>query len=167
MSGAINLSEENDINHANFLDRLQVEFERSKRYNRSFSICVFSLGGGGDENFAADLKPHIKELSKLISDVSRIPDIVVSYSSEELALIMPETPVPGAFTAADRIRKRLGEHVFEIDGKNIKLTVSMGVASFPDHAADVDALSQAAKQAMELARTREPNSIVSAAELSE
>lgn len=167
MSGAINLSEENDINFANFLERLQVELERSKRYNRSFSICVFALGGGGHEILAADLKPFIKELSNLISDVSRIPDIVVSFSSDELALIMPETPVPGAFTAADRIRKRLSEHVFQIDGKNVQLTVSMGVASFPDHASDAETLSKVAKQAMELARTREANSIVSACELSE
>jgi diguanylate cyclase (GGDEF)-like protein len=167
MSGAIDLTEENDINYANFLDRLQVELERSKRYSRSFSICVFALGGGGHEILAADLKPFIKELSKLISDVARIPDIVVSFSSDELALIMPETPVPGAFTAADRIRTRLIEHVFQIDGKNVQLTVSMGIASYPDHATEGAALSQVAKQAMELARTREPNSIVSASELSE
>src|SRR5579883_2362139 len=122
MSGAANLSEESDINYANFLDRLQVELERSKRYNRSFSICVFSLGGGGNEVLAADIKPHIKELSKLISDVARIPDIVVSCSSDELALIMPETPLPGAFTAADRIRQRLSGHMFHIDGNELKLT---------------------------------------------
>lgn len=167
MSGAINLSEENELNYANFLERLQLELERSKRYNRSFSICMFSLGGGGHELLVADVKPIVRELTKVIGEVARIPDIVVSCSSEELVLIMPETPLPGAFTAADRIRKRLSEHAFTVDGSEMKLTVSMGIAAFPDHAGDGEALATSARQAMDLSRKREPNSIVSASELSE
>lgn len=165
MNGTANL--ENDLNYANFLERLQMELERSKRYNRGFSLCLFSLGGGGVEITAVDVKPFVKELSKLISEVARIPDIVVSCSSEQLALIMPETPLPGAFTAADRIRKRISEHTFQVDGNDTKLTVSMGIAAFPDHAADTENLAQSAKQAMELAAKREANSIVSASEVGE
>ena len=112
----MNVSVENDLNYANFLDRLNLELERSKRYNRSFSICLFSLGGGGDELMSVDVKPIVKDLSQLICDVARIPDIVVSCSSEELALIMPDTPLPGAFTAADRIRQKISQHAFNIDG---------------------------------------------------
>ncbi len=169
MSGAINLSEENDLNYANFLERLQLELERSKRYNRSFSICLFSLlGGGGTEIMAADVKPFVKELSKLINEVARIPDIVVSCSTDELALIMPETPLPGAFTAADRIRTKLSEHSFSVAGSDLKPSVSMGIAAFPDHASDAEGLAKIAAQALELSRKREPNfSIVSASELSE
>lgn len=163
----MNVSVENDLNYANFLDRLQVELERSKRYNRSFSVCLFSLGGGGNEMMSTDVKPIVKELSQLICDVARIPDIVVSCSSEELALIMPETPLPGAFTAADRIRQKLGNHSFNVDGNDVKTTVTMGIAAYPDHAADAEGLAQAARQAMELGRKREPNSIVSAAEVGE
>lgn len=167
MTGTANLSEENDLNYANFLERLQLELERSKRYNRGFSLCLFALGGGGVEFLAVDVKPFVKELSKLISEVARIPDIVVSCSSEELALIMPETPLPGAFTAADRIRTRLMEHTFKVNDEDTKLSVSMGVASFPDHANDTQALAEAARQARSLASKREPNSIVSASELNE
>ncbi len=167
MTGTANLSEENDLNYANFLERLQLELERSKRYNRSFSLCLFALGGGGVEFAAVDVKPFVKELSKLISEVARIPDIVVSSSSDELALIMPETPLPGAFTAADRIRKRLMDHTFKLNGEDTKLSVSMGVASYPDHASDTQGLASAAHQARELASKREPNSIASAAEVNE
>ncbi|MBX9571060.1 MAG: GGDEF domain-containing protein [Candidatus Obscuribacterales bacterium] len=163
----MNVSVENDLNYANFLDRLNLELERSKRYNRSFSICLFSLGGGGDELMSVDVKPIVKDLSQLICDVARIPDIVVSCSSEELALIMPETPLPGAFTAADRIRQKLSTHAFTVDGNEMKATVSMGIAAFPDHAGDAESLARVARQAMELGRKREPNSIVSASELGE
>ena len=167
MAAEMKSSVENDLNYANFLERLQLELERSKRYNRSFSICLFSLGGGGNEVMSVDVKPIVKDLSKLICDVARIPDIVVSCSSDELALIMPETPMPGAFTAADRIRQKLSNHVFAIDGADLKPTVSMGVATFPDHGKDAESLAQSARAAMELGRKREPNSIVSASELSE
>lgn len=167
MSGATDLSQENDINFANFLERLQLELERSKRYNRSFSICMFALGGGGTQFMAVDVKPFLKELSRLICEVARIPDIVVSCSAEELVLIMPETPLPGAFTAADRIRKKLSEHSFTLEGEERKLSVSMGIAAFPDHAGGSQELASAAKLAMELASRREANSIVSASELNE
>jgi diguanylate cyclase (GGDEF)-like protein len=166
MSGAINLSEENDINYANFLERVRLELERSKRYNRGFSICLFSIAGG-KEFLAVDHKPIVRDLSKLILDVARIPDIVVSCSADELALIMPETPLPGAFTAADRIRQKIEKQSFTAGETELKVTVNMGIAAFPDHAGDPEALAQAARQAMELAAKREPNSIVSASELSE
>lgn len=167
MTGAVELSQENEINYANFLERLQIELERSKRYNRSFSLCIFALGGGGKQLMAVDVKPLIKELSRLICEVARIPDIVVSCSSEELALIMPETPLPGAFTAADRIRNKIAGHKFELNGSQAELCVSMGVATFPEHGATGEELAQGAKQAMQLAATREANSIVSVSELSE
>ena len=167
MTNGTAMSEENDLNYANFMERLQMELERSKRYNRGFSLCLFRLGGGGEEFLAADAKPFVRELSKLISEVARIPDIVVSTSSEQLALIMPETPLPGAFTAADRIRKKLSEHTFQVNGAEAKLTVSMGIAAFPDHANDTENLAQSAKQAMDLASKREANSIVSASEVGE
>ncbi len=167
MSGTTNLSEENDLNYANFLERLEMELERSRRYNRSFSLCLFCLGGGGVEFASADVKPFVRELSRIISEVARIPDIVVSTSSEQLALIMPETPLPGAFTAADRIRQKLSQHKFNVDGSETALSVSMGIAAFPDHAKEKNALAEAAGQAMELAKRREPNSIVSASELDE
>lgn len=166
MSGAINLSEENDINYANFIERVSVELERSKRYNRGFSLCLFSLAGG-KEFLAVEQKPLMRELSKLIIEVARIPDIVVSCSADELALIMPETPLPGAFTAADRIRSKLSKHTFHMGKLELKLTVNMGIAAFPDHASTPESLAQAARQALELSGKREPNSIVSASELSE
>ena len=46
-------------------------------------------------------------------------------------------------------------------------TVSIGIAAFPDHAGDAETLASAARQAMELGRKREQNSIVSASELGE
>ena len=107
------------------------------------------------------------ELTRLIIEVARIPDIVVSCASDELALIMPETPLPGAFTAADRIRRKIAGHVFTVGGTEIHLTLSMGIAAYPDHAEGAEALAQAARQAMELSSQREPNSISSASELSE
>jgi diguanylate cyclase (GGDEF)-like protein len=166
MSGAINLSEENDINYANFLERVRLELERSKRYKRGFSVCLFSIVGS-KEFPAADRKPLVRELSKLIIDVARIPDIVVSCSSDELALIMPETPLPGAFTAADRIRKKITSQVFNVSGTDIQLNVNMGIAAYPDHASEPEELAKAARQAMELSASREPNSISSFSELSE
>jgi hypothetical protein len=58
-------------------------------------------------------------------------DVVGRYGGEEFAAILPETALEGASVLAERIRARVAAHEFEAAGRRIRLTVSLGVASFP------------------------------------
>jgi diguanylate cyclase (GGDEF)-like protein len=67
-------------------------------------------------------------------------DIVARWGGEEFVLVMPETAPHGAAIFAERLRRKIMQHDFADPGENpLGLTVSIGVASFPDeriHSAD-------------------------------
>jgi len=74
-------------------------------------------------------------------------DSVGRWGGEEFVVILPEATPEEALVIAEGIRKAVSFHAFEISG-GMHLTCSIGVASYPDHARDQDALMTAADQAM-------------------
>ncbi len=65
-------------------------------------------------------------------------------------MILPETPKKGAMGLADTIRRKIGQHPFESGnpGRNGTITVSMGVASYPDDGVDVAGLILSADRSL-------------------
>ena len=85
-----------------------------------------------------------------MADSSRSVDSAFRYGGEEFCLILPETNREQAREAAERIRKRVEEHNFDGEEKqpNGTLTVSMGIAIYPDDATGDDELIRLADQAL-------------------
>ncbi len=60
--------------------------------------------------------------------------LTARYGGEEFAVIMPRTDSETAFTYAERIRQRIKEYHFPtLDGREARVTVSIGLATYPDH----------------------------------
>ena len=75
--------------------------------------------------------------------------MVARFGGDEFALILPDTGSEGAAAVGERIRDRIAAHRFlQGDGLDIRLTVSVGVATLPDVAASAEGLIQAADEAM-------------------
>ena len=77
----------------------------------------------------------LKTIGDIVKDTSRSTDIPARYGGEEFAIILLETDEPGAIAKAENLRRMVEEHVFEY-GKNQpggKVTISIGVASYPKH----------------------------------
>src|SRR5690606_12783941 len=75
------------------------------------------------------------EVAKLIKQTVReTVDIPARYGGEEFAIILPETDVKGAHLVAERLRKTVESFDFPGQEKALKVTISLGVATFPDHA---------------------------------
>ena len=88
-------------------------------------------------------------MASVIREYARETDIVARFGGDEFALVLPDTAVDGALAVGGRIRERIAEFVFLAgDGLNVRLTASVGVATFPDIASTVDSLLQAADDAM-------------------
>ncbi len=70
----------------------------------------------------------LRQVAALAGETTRKADLLARYGGEEFILLLPETPLEGAVTAAENLRRRIASHTFRSGGQEIKLTGSFGVA---------------------------------------
>jgi diguanylate cyclase (GGDEF)-like protein len=121
------------FNHRHFYDLLQVEFERSERYDRQFSVLMIdtdSLKTANDTfgHLAGD--QVLRELAILFLEETRESDVVARYGGDEFALILPETQTDHAVSLAERLRRLVEQHEFMWDDARIEFTISVGVTTY-------------------------------------
>ncbi|MBP7861850.1 GGDEF domain-containing protein [bacterium] len=141
-------------NSRTFLKELKDELKRSKRYKRPVSLCMVSV-----DNFKELTRQYgaltsdgvVKYVGEILKGATRDVDIAARYSSEEFALIFPETGVQGATVVAERIRQRVANQSLSANFNNLKVTASVGLAAFPTHAREHDELLQRGIEALEQA----------------
>jgi len=138
------------FNHAYFLSALRRETQRSKRYGLPLSLAMLDLD---DFKHLNDTHGHLAgdevlvKTASLMTQSLREVDIAARYGGEEFALILPDTPRLGALVVADRIRKRVDEHFRRRKG-GPTVTMSGGVATFPDDASDLEQLIKRADEGL-------------------
>ncbi len=91
----------------------------------------------------------LRELSAVLRREVRSGDIVVRYAGDEFIALLVDAPSEAARQVAERIR--LAVQAMQI-GIDIPLAVSIGTATFPDHADDLDSLLRAADQALYMSK---------------
>jgi len=129
-------------NYRRILDVLHAEIERSGRTRRPFAVLLLDLDGLKKVN---DRYGHLAGGRALcrIGDVLRLfcraVDTAARYGGDEFAVILPETTASAAAFVASRIRKRIATDIEEP-----ALSVSIGVAVYPQDGATMEGLLQAA-----------------------
>jgi diguanylate cyclase (GGDEF)-like protein len=108
----------------------------------------------------------LSQLADRISESLRKVDIPVRYGGDEFAVILPSTGKKGALLVAERIKQRVEQRAFNVDGKEIFITLSIGIATYPDSASTKDALIEKADLALYEAKKRGRNKIVHYEDLS-
>ncbi len=139
--------------------RLNEEYMRAKRYNLPFSLAIididdFKLFNDTEGHIAGD---HIlKELAIIMTSTVRANDIVVRYGGEEFAIIMPQTSSAEAYKVAERLRQAVKELIpptwRHFPRKSI--TISIGVAMYPESGETVAELIKAADKSLYAAKIR-------------
>ena len=151
------------LNYRELHRQLADEAERSRRYGRPFSLVMLDI-----DHFKAvnDTYGHLagdkalRALAALIRQEVRPTDVVARYGGEEFVLVLPETAGPGAMTLAERLRVRVAGHAVAVTADQaISMTVSIGVASYPDGANAVQKLLSAADQALYAAKSAGRNRV--------
>jgi diguanylate cyclase (GGDEF)-like protein len=152
-------------NHRYFQETIAAEIFRSRRYQRPFSLLFMDIDLFKKYN---DVNGHpggdklLVTLSRMLVENLRSSDFVARYGGEEFVMILPETPKKNAFNVADEMRQKIAENPF--DGREAmpggKVTVSMGVASYPDDGSDVSSLILHADQALYQAKGQGRNKVV-------
>ena len=137
--------------HRHFQFRLQQEIDRAARYRHPLTLIMLDIDHFKDLN---DQYGHqtgdrvLVEVARLIRQACREIDIVARYGGEEFALVLPETDLAGGILVAERLRSRIDGCEILHQRLKIRVTVSLGVASFPAQANSKESLILAADQAM-------------------
>jgi two-component system cell cycle response regulator len=144
------------LNRRGFQELMEVETERALRSSRPLAILVGDLDHFKHLNdrfghAAGDVA--LRRFADIASSASRRIDAVARIGGEEFALLLPDTEQHAAYLLAERLRRSVKEPGGAGGAGGAELpTVSFGVASFPSHAADADALMHAADQALYAAK---------------
>jgi two-component system cell cycle response regulator len=136
-------------NRAYFEERLVEELLRASRYGRSLSVAILDVDGFKQFN---DSYGHpagdaaLRTLAAALRGSARRSDIVARYGGEEFVIILTETRVHEAVAKLDALREEIGKLPIETPRRSWpgRLTVSAGVASWPDDGAWPDELLHAA-----------------------
>ena len=91
----------------------------------------------------------LKELSDVIKSCIRDVDIFCRYGGEEFVVILPQTAQEEASRIGERIREKVEEMVVDADDdRSLKITVSVGVTSYPENGKSHEDLVSVADQAL-------------------
>jgi diguanylate cyclase (GGDEF)-like protein len=140
-------------NHRYLQEHLQLEIERCKRNRLPLSMLMIDVDHFKQYN---DAHGHpagdeiLRQLARLMDADRRANDLCARYGGEEFVLLLVDTDKRTAAIAADRLRRRVYDHVFphEETQPGGQVTISVGVASYPADAASAPALVEAADQAL-------------------
>ncbi len=143
-------------NHRTFHILLKDEIFRTQRFNHQLSLLMLDVDYFKQVN---DTYGHqagdtiLKSISELLVKQARAIDRVCRYGGEEITLILPETVARLAMKIAERLRASVEHQSFDIgDGKTINISVSIGVATYPQQANSPEALIKAADLALYAAK---------------
>lgn len=139
-------------------------FEEAKRENRPLSLMMIDID---HFKLVNDTFGHLagnrvlQVLAERIRETVRKQDIVARYGGEEFTILLPGVSAAEALEVAERIRTHVERTKLPIEGFQeggevlLRVTVSIGISSFPDHAEDANALIRQADRAMYVGAKRE------------
>jgi diguanylate cyclase (GGDEF)-like protein len=145
-----------------FLERFSEELKRSKKNKSCLTFLMIDIDNFKQFN---DRYGHLvgdailRQVSRTIREAVRQIDFIGRYGGEEISVVLAETSKEQANFAAERIRQAIALDVIKVYDEELKVTVSIGVATFPDDAANVQNLIEMADQALYLAKETGKNKV--------
>ncbi len=144
-------------NYRYFKDQLLQELKRAQRHSLKVAVVMIDIDHFKQYN---DKNGHpagdvvLKDIARLLRDNIRNIDLAARYGGEEFSLILIETDKPSAKIVSEKIRKLVEDYGFAYESSQPdgKLTISTGVATFPEDGEDFDTLVSKADQRLYLAK---------------
>ncbi len=145
------------------------EIRRAERYGSELSVLFLDLDRFKLVN---DRHGHLigsrtlRQLARVLAACVRQVDTLARYGGDEFTILLVDTPLEPALQVAERIRRTVEETAFD-GGRSgaLRLTLSVGVASYPAHGRTREELLDQADKAMYRAKSLGRNKVCSATEL--
>jgi diguanylate cyclase (GGDEF)-like protein len=134
-----------------YMERFKEELERSEKFRFNFSLLMADIDHFKqcNDNYGHLVGDAIlKEVAKTLKENIRQIDLIGRYGGEEFSIILIETDKEGAKFAAERIRQALEARHIRVYDEDLKVTVSIGISTYPGDARDVQALIERADEAL-------------------
>lgn len=136
------------FNQRYFQTRLREEVERATRYNYRLTLVVLDIDDFGLVN---DIHGHpfgdriLGQVAERIKALSRVSDVACRIGGDEFALILPNANSLASYSLANRLQKEIRALS---EPENLSLSISGGIATFPDHALETTELQKKADGAL-------------------
>lgn len=121
-------------NRGAFDDRLEEEASRARRHHRPFTVAILDVDGFkafNDAHGHAGGDAALKAVAETCRRTLRRSDVVARYGGDEFSLILPETAAAEAERRMEDLREAVGSMLVLTGGASGRVTVSIGVASWP------------------------------------
>jgi len=151
-------------NRRQFEERLGRIVAETNRFGGSCALVVLDIDRFKHVN---DTFGHqagdevLRRVATTLQQAVRVVDLCARYGGEEMALLLPQTDLSGAARLAERLRQSVADRVILAGAHEISITVSLGVAAYPEGARDGEELFAAADRALYEAKRKGRNRVVS------
>ena len=145
-----------------FLERFSEELKRSRKNKLYLTFLMLDIDNFKQFN---DRYGHLvgdailRQVSKTILNAVRQIDFIGRYGGEEISIVLAETNIQQAIFAAERIRKSIAAEAIKVYDEKLRVTVSIGVSTFPNNALNMQNLIEMADQALYLAKETGKNKV--------
>lgn len=145
-----------------YQERLEAEFRKAQTARQSLALLIIDVDFFKRVN---DTYGHpqgdelLRQLGELLRQHARRADICCRYGGDEFTIVMPETIKAEAAMVAGRIRQAVADKMFALEQTLINITVSIGVAGYPQDVTQKAALVKAADVALYAAKQDGRNNV--------
>lgn len=146
-----------------FLERFAEEIERAGHFSTKLSFLMIDIDHFKNCN---DKFGHLvgdvalKKIADILKSNLREIDIIGRYGGEEFSIMLPETTKEGAAVVGERLREAVERTDISAYDENIRLTISIGIAVFPDDATELNHIIDRADQMLYKAKESGRNRVV-------
>lgn len=136
------------------------EVERARRLQKAVSVIKISIDHIAEIRQSvgeAAKNAVLKSIAEILKQTGRVNDVVSRTGDNEFSLVLPHSARKGAAVRAERIRRMIEKHTFQVLDQ--KVTLSLGVSEYPSLCRGADDLDKTAQQALEYIHGRGGNKV--------
>jgi diguanylate cyclase (GGDEF)-like protein len=154
-------------NHRTFQERFGQLLERAQRHGHpaAMLLCDVDFFKKVNDNHGHPVGDEVlRRVARVLQDVARKIDITARYGGEEFAVVLESSTAEQARQVGERMRQEVGKLVIETEKGPLQVTMSVGIAAFPDDARDRPGLVERADLALYHAKHSGRNQVVTHAQ---